>query len=185
MCNQPENNKGFTLIELMVTIAIAGILVGIAIPNFTSIITSNRLTAGANELVTALNLARSEAVKRGIQVTVRRKSSTSSQWELGWDVFVDVNGDETFSDNGNATLCETGEDCLLRTYDALPTGYTLRTSTGTTYQNYAAYLPSGLSNVAVSDTFRLCNGAGNTTPRSITINSMGRARVSTGTTSCP
>jgi type IV fimbrial biogenesis protein FimT len=65
MRNQPEYNTGFTLLELMITIAIAGILVGVAIPSFTSIITSNRLTAYANELVTALNLARNEAVKRG------------------------------------------------------------------------------------------------------------------------
>ncbi len=99
--------------ELMVTIAIAAILVGIAIPSFTSIIASNRLTTSANELVTALNLARSEAVKRGIQVTVRRKGTTSKQWENGWDVFVDSDGNDTFNDNGNGTLCEVGEDCLL------------------------------------------------------------------------
>ncbi|HEY8034537.1 MAG TPA: GspH/FimT family pseudopilin [Methylobacter sp.] len=183
MYNQPEYNSGFTLLELMVTIAIAGILVGAAIPSFTSIIASNRLTTYANDLVTALNLARSEAVKRGIQVTVRRKGATSTQWESGWDVFVDSDSSNDFNDDGDATLCEAGEDCLLRTYDALPSGYTLRTG-GSHYDDYAAYLPSGLG-VTGGDTFRLCNGTDTSTSRSITMSTVGRARVSTTTTSCP
>ncbi|MEY3758747.1 MAG: hypothetical protein RIR39_238, partial [Pseudomonadota bacterium] len=112
--------------ELMVTISIAGILLGVAIPSFTSIISSNRLTTYANELVTALNLARSEAVKRGVQVIVMRKGVTGSEWKSGWDVFVDNDASNVFNDDGDATLCEAGEDCLLRTYDPLPDGYTLR-----------------------------------------------------------
>ncbi len=183
MYKQPEYKKGFTLHELMVTVAITGILIGLAIPGFISMITSNQLTASANDLVTALNLARSEAIKRGIQVTVKNKE-TSTHWESGWDVFVDINGNETFGDNGNTSLCETGEDCLLRTYPNLPDGYTLTTG-GSSYKNYAAYLPSGISNVVAGDTYRLCSGLDNTISRAIIINSMGRARVSTGTTACP
>jgi type IV fimbrial biogenesis protein FimT len=185
MHNQPEYNTGFTLIELMITIAIAGIFLGIAIPSFTSIIVSNRLTSSANELVTALNLARSEAVKRRIQVTVQRKGATSAQWESGWDVFVDSDGSNAFNDNGNATLCEIGEDCLLRTYTALPSGYTLRTG-GSTYENYAAYLPSGLSKVVAGDTFTLCKDSGTTVPRrTITINATGRPKVDAAQGACP
>lgn len=185
MHNQPEYNTGFTLLELMITIAIAGILLGVAIPSFTSIISSNRLTTYANDLVTALNLARSEAVKRGTQVTIRRISTTSAQWESGWDVFVDSDGSNAFNDDGDAVLCETGEDCLLRTYPALPSSYTLRTSTGTTYQDYAAFLPSGLSSRVIGDTFRLCNGSDTATSRAITINAIGRVRVLTSAASCP
>lgn len=175
--------------ELLTTITIAGILLGVAIPSFTSIIASNQLTTYANELVTALNFARSEAVKRGVQVTVRRKGATSAQWESGWDVFVDINGNGLLDDT-NLMPCETNakgslkEDCLLRTYDALPSGYTLRSGVSA-HQDFAAYLPSGLGNVAVSDTFRLCSGTDNTLSRAITINAVGRTQVTTGTTSCP
>jgi type IV fimbrial biogenesis protein FimT len=189
MHNQPKHSAGYTLMELLTTITIAGILLGVAIPSFTSIIASNQLTTYANELVTALNFARSEAVKRGVQVTVRRKGATSAQWESGWDVFVDINGNGLLDDT-NSTPCETNtngslkEDCLLRTYDALPSGYTLRTSV-TTYKDFAAYLPFGFSKVVVGDTFRLCRGTDNTISRTININAAGRTQVSTGTTSCP
>ncbi|MDX8126290.1 GspH/FimT family pseudopilin [Methylomonas sp. OY6] len=180
-----ETSKGFTLVELMVTIAIAGVLVGIAIPSFTSIISNNRLTTSANELVTALNLARSEAVKRGFQVTVRRKGATSTQWESGWDIFVDRDGNNTFSDNGNATLCEATEDCLLKTYSALPGNLTLRTG-NSSYKDYAAYLPNGLSKAGVGDTFTLCSDSGTSMPqRTIVINPIGRPRTSAATGTCP
>jgi len=170
--------------ELMVTIAIAGILLGIAIPSFTSIISSNRLTAYTNELVTALNLARSEAVKRGVQVTVRNKGA-STHWESGWDVFVDINGNETFNDASPSTPCAAGQDCLLRTYAALPSGYTLTTG-NSTYKDYAAYLPNGLSNMVVGDKFTLCNGSGSALPRrTITINATGRPSVDTTPGTCP
>jgi len=181
---QSYYHQGFTLIELMVTVSIAAILLGIAIPSFTTTISSNRMTTNANELITALNLARSEAIKRGQQVTVRRKGTTSAQWESGWDVFVDSDGSNAFNDDGAAPLCDIGEDCLLRTYDALPSGFTLRTG-NSVYKDYAAYLPSGFSKSSAGDTFRLCNGTDTSASRAITINAVGRARSSTSTTSCP
>lgn len=176
--------------------SIAGIVLSIAVPSFTPIITSNRLTANANELMAALNLARSEAIKRGVQVIVNRKSTTDSQWENGWDVFVDNDGSNTFNNadiDNDGILCETGEDCLLRTYDALPSGYTLRS--GGNYVCWVAYTANGLSRGSgpgpacnggfPNDSFRLCNGMDNATMRRITINPVGRVRVSTGTDTCP
>jgi type IV fimbrial biogenesis protein FimT len=191
MYKQSEYSSGFTLIEVMITIAIAAILLGVAIPSFSEIIASNRLTTNVNELVTALNLARSEAIKRGQQVTVRRKGNISGAWESGWDVFVDKDVSNAFNDDADSTLCETNtdgspkEDCLLKTIAALPNGYTIRTG-ASTYQDYAAYLPSGLSKVVTGDTFRLCDSTLNTTnSRAIIVNAAGRARASEGTASCP
>jgi type IV fimbrial biogenesis protein FimT len=183
--------KGFTLIELVVTVTIAGILAAIAIPSFISIINNNRLTASANDLVTAFNLARSEAIKRGIQVTVRRKGANLQQWESGWDVFVDSDNppDQNPDNNGNGTLCEAADGCtLLRTYDALPSGFTLRTvdNPATTYQTYAAFLPSGLSKSTDIGTFTLCSGSGNPMPqRTIVMNATGRPRVNVASGNCP
>ncbi len=187
MYQKPVKNLGFTLMELMVTVSIAAILMGIAVPSFTSTIASNRLTTNANALITVLSFARSEAIKRGKQVTVLRKGATSAQWESGWNVFVDNDGDENPDNDANGTLCgSTSDGCeLLRSYDALPTGYTLRTGSST-YKDYAAFLPSGLSTVVAGDTFVLCSGSGTSmTQRSITINSTGRPRVSVTTGTCP
>ena len=63
MWNNSVKSSGFTLVELMITLAIAGILVAVGIPSFNSTISDSRLTSYANEFVTALNLARSEAIK--------------------------------------------------------------------------------------------------------------------------
>jgi len=183
--------NGFTLIELLVTIAIVGIVMSIAIPNFTETIRSSRLTTNANEFVTSLNIAKSEAIKRGVQITILRSGATAAQWEDGWSIFVDINGTEGFVDDGDTSLCEVNsegiaiEDCLLKTYSALSSGFTLRTG-GSTYQNYIAYTPTGMSTVSIGDTFRLCDSsADNTKSRAIIINSVGRSRVQDGTTACP
>jgi type IV fimbrial biogenesis protein FimT len=184
-----ENNTGFTLIELMVTVVIAGIVLGIGIPSFNESIRNSRLTTSANELITALNLAKSEAIKRGVQVTMTRKSASSKHWEEGWDVFVDSDASNSFNDDGDATLCETNadgspaEDCLLRTYDALPTGVTLLTGSST-FKDYAAYLPTGMSKGGVGDTFHLCQGGDIPSSKEIVLNSVGRAYVKSPGTSC-
>lgn len=189
MTKPQQYAPGFTLSELLVTITIAAIVTGIAVPSFTSLIADNRQTTVANEWVATLNLARSEAVKRGLQITVRRKGVLSSEWESGWDVFVDNNGNNVFDDNGGA-LCEMDEDCLLKSYDALPRGFTLRTA-ASPYQDFVAYLPSGLRKIDpneanIDGAFTLCSESGDSvSQRIITINATGRPSVSATTDDCP
>jgi type IV fimbrial biogenesis protein FimT len=174
-----EKTSGFTLIELMVTIGIAGILVGVAIPGFNSIISNSRLTTSTNELVTALNLARSEAVKRGLSVTVRKVDDNSSthlgdtanwsgaNWENGWDVFTDADSDGNF---------ETG-DILIKTFTALPSSYSLRGNNN--FTNFVRYTPNGfLSNVG-GGSFVICNGLNVAKSRLIIIKGTGRIRIAT------
>ncbi len=188
-----RTGKGFTLIELMVTLAVAAILLTVGVPSFRATVENNRLTTAANELVSALNLARSEAIKRGVRVTVCKSAdgatcTTSGDWEQGWIVFVDLNGDGIFDDDGDTIPCETGEECILRTYEALPTGYTLRA--GKNFDNWVTYLPSGRSQgdsgpLKEEDPYRLCHGSDISAARSIAVSTTGRVSVSKGATSCP
>jgi len=185
----PENqnkNIGFTLIELIITLAIAAILMSLAAPSFQSTIRNNRTVTNANNLLASLNIARSEAIKRGTQVTLRRKGSTSQNWDNGWDIFTDLDGNGSLDDDGDTVLCENVEDCLLRTTSALTNNYTLRTNTP--YGDWISYKSDGLvlASGGTAGTFRLCDNTANTaTSRAIIISTTGRARIATGTTSCP
>lgn len=81
--------RGFTLIELMVTIAILAVLLGVGVPSFRSMIESSRLSAVSNDLLTGLQFARSEAIKRGILVVLcstndQDSCSTNPKWSSGW-----------------------------------------------------------------------------------------------------
>lgn len=176
MHNNPTKNPGFTLIELLVTMSIVGIVLSIAVPSFKDTIRNNRLTADANELITSLNLARSEAVKRGQSVVVRK---TLLEWENGWQVFVDANNNNVFDDNGNTILCETGEDCILKDHEPLQTAFTLRGNNN--FTSYISYGANGTSNTIGS--FAICdNTDGNdiaepNTSRLIIVNAVGRIRM--------
>lgn len=85
---------GFTLVELMVVIAVAGILTALALPSFSTSIRNSRLAGATNEFIGAVNLARSEAVKTNRGGTICASSngtSCSTDWGAGWIVFSDLN----------------------------------------------------------------------------------------------
>lgn len=86
-----DKTRGFTLIELMVTVAVLAIVLSIAIPSFSAIILNNRLSTTADELQSSLQLARSEAVKRKKTITLCRADASfekcaesGTDWSLGW-----------------------------------------------------------------------------------------------------
>ena len=93
-CKQPfVGNKGFTLVELIITLTIVGILTGLAAPSMFGFVASNRLASQINELIADINLARNEAIKRvtdtGICVTAVNGTACAvgENWANGWLVY--------------------------------------------------------------------------------------------------
>lgn len=86
---------GFTLVELLVALAVLGIVVGWAIPSMYNLISQNRLTATSNQLVGLIHHARSEALKTAgrVWVSPMTDGGGTSSWSLGAVIWVDSNGD--------------------------------------------------------------------------------------------
>ncbi|MDD3673947.1 MAG: GspH/FimT family pseudopilin [Thauera sp.] len=80
-----ERSKGFSLVELMVVVAIVAILAGIAVPSMMSMLALNRLSSQANDLIGAVQYARSEAIKRNRSVSLCRTSSATTTVCAGED----------------------------------------------------------------------------------------------------
>lgn len=94
--SMPHRSAGFTLLELMVTIALAAIVLGIGVPSFSSFIAGQRVKTAAAELANTAVLARSEAIKRNANVVISPKVLASG-WISGWTITSaggDVLGDQ-------------------------------------------------------------------------------------------
>lgn len=168
----PKQYSGFTLVELLIALAIVAIVATQAVPNFRVMVQNNKLIAQKNEFITTLNLARSEAVKRGARVTVcassNKTSCNSTDWSQGWIVFSDINAD-TILDSGTGA-CAAGEDCLLRV--GAGTGQVKLLISSFANSGYIQYLSRGAIDSA--GTFTFCDDRGNSKARATNINSMGR-----------
>lgn len=92
-----NSHKGFTLIELVIVVALIAIVAAYAVPSFGRLIESNRVSSTANGLLGALNYARSEAVKVGRTVNIRPVDGAA--WGSGLLVWLDADGDNTFDAN--------------------------------------------------------------------------------------
>ena len=168
--SQLRHPGGFTLIELMVVVAVAAILLAVAVPNFTSMLVSTRLGSQTNDLIADLRLARSEAATRGAWVVVCPStngtacSSTAGDWAKGRVVFVDSDRSGTLGTS----------ETVLRSVNSL-TGATMAlsgfTNTTITFSPYGGLLQGGVP--AASGTFKLCS-ASSTTGRQIRVDASGR-----------
>lgn len=111
----PPAARGFTLIEVLVVITISAILLAVGVPMFQSTIASMRASEAANSMVASLDLARTEAIRRGTTVSLCRVTSTDptacdgsaagnyvgGDWAAGWMVFADLAGSAAGAfDNG-------------------------------------------------------------------------------------
>lgn len=94
--------RGFTLIELMVTLTVAAVLALVAIPGLTAYKRNAELTSTINTLLSAINAARSEAMKRGMKAMV--VPADRNQWSSGWIIFIDKDGDQVYSEANDITI---------------------------------------------------------------------------------
>ncbi|MDC0434651.1 GspH/FimT family pseudopilin [bacterium] len=154
-CTVNKNaNHGFTLLELLVAVAILAILMSIGLPSFTAAVKNSRLSAAANCLSTAVYSARSEAVKRSANVTVcpyDDDTSCGSDWTKGALVFsegssaantADLDGAEVDTDSTVLRICTISADDI----EISATASTDRTPGSATTREFIRYSRDGVSN---------------------------------------
>jgi type IV fimbrial biogenesis protein FimT len=118
-----QANRGFTIIEVMIVVAIMAILLALAGPSFTTLIERWRVRDSAESLTSSLYHARSEAIKRGGNIILIKNANgggcttatANTEWGCGWHLFFDVNG------NGSQDACvvaNTPNECDLQTTPA-------------------------------------------------------------------
>jgi type IV fimbrial biogenesis protein FimT len=164
---------GFTLIELLVTIAVGAILLMVAVPNYITFVLNGRMAAQSNDFLSALQLARSEAVKRGFPVSVCKSANsatctTAGTWAQGYIVFTD----------GSTAGTLDGTDVLIRAFPALSGNSTLVGSNNVT--NFVSYRLTGDTSLVAgaNGLVSLCPIApAGVAGRDIQISASGRARV--------
>lgn len=166
-------HAGFTLVELMVTVAIIAIAAGIAMPNLASLVANYRLTTSANTTLAAITMARAEAFKWGKRIVVCTSSDASScdnsaTWASGWIVFVDNNNDNA----------RTTSEPLLRVGAASP-NMEITGSNGA--ENLVAFTTRGATMFA-SGSPTITFGISGNLSRELLITPTGRASVRKGST---
>jgi type IV fimbrial biogenesis protein FimT len=172
--------KGFTLIELMMTLAIAAILLTIAVPSFRTFTQNSKLTKQVNLLAASVATARGEAAKRGVRVVICQSSDptaatpacdgTTGTWSNGWVVFVDADNDLTVdaaTDVVASFQAESGVDLL--------------TNAGKTL----AFNADGTTTAGNSVIFGFCDSRGQDHGKQVSVTTTGRATSEAATTCTP
>lgn len=181
-----RRGAGYTLTELMVALGIAGILMGVAVPSFNHAIMNSRLTGYTNDLVATTLLARGEAIKRNVVVTLCPSAdgatcAGSGGWEQGYIVTCEQSSTTPGTCNV-APGTASSEPLVLATQKALGTGYKIIESNAI---DEIAFRPTGSG--ATAALLTVCrNTPIGTRERVVRISATGRTSVTkTETGLCP
>jgi len=172
--------SGFTLVELIFTIAIGLIFLTMAVPSYTDFTKNNRVTTITNTLVSDINVARSEAIARGVRVMLCRSANpgassptcggTNNIWTTGWLVFASGDGNSTY---------DAGADTLIRVN--LIDAHDVTVISNSTFNSTVQFNPDGTTNAGGSTgLFSICDDRGYTKGNKIRIISTGRPRLLDG-----
>jgi type IV fimbrial biogenesis protein FimT len=177
----PQATRGFTLIELLITLVIAAILVSLAAPSFRNLILDLQLSNAANDLITDIYLARSEAVTRNQEVVICATTDPMAanptcltggkEWRTGWVVCVE--NDLTPEDD-----CDPGEPILAR-HAALDNRIT-KAEAGNNIEQGIRYGSNGRPTGEFgNDTITICDTRANSDRgwREVIVNNQGRPRI--------
>lgn len=162
--------RGVTLMEVMVVLGIVAVLLVFGLPAFREFMVRSRLDAAAQDLITSLQFARSEATRRGAQVTLRLDGTAGSRnWGSGWSMFVDADQDG---------VLDAGEEVIRRGM-ALTAPLTLFGSAS--FDTIIAFDRDGRLTSAGGH-FVLCEGGvltedGQSRSRAVLVNGAGRVRA--------
>lgn len=166
-----KKQSGYTLLELVTTVVLVGLIFAFALPSMSTFNQNDRLTTNINTLIGHLAYARSEAVKRSVQVAVCASNdgtTCSGSWDDGWIVFVDADSDNAFT---------AGED-VMRTHQDLGRNNTL-TATGIGTQ--IIYDNRGFVTAASVGSLQLCDDRSGPHGKTIRITTTGRVRLESDT----
>ena len=172
--NRYGRRTGLTLVEMLVTLTVAGVVLLAGIPEFKRMLASNRMLSEINALVAHLHLARSEAVNRGKRAVLcpsadREQCTGSPEWHQGYILFVDDNGDRKRDEN----------EALVRVHQRRTPGILITSSVS---RRRITYRPDGTapgSNLTV----KFCAQHHATPPKAVILSNTGRPRVSRSTAS--
>ena len=175
-----KKSLGYTLIELMSMLAVVSILISVGLPMLNVFFDSNRMISNTNDLVAGLNIARSEAIKQQIRVTLCQSANTTScsgsgQWEDGWIVFQDPNGNATVDGGERILRLNAGVDGGQVTIRSNDVNNLIANSVSFTSRG----LPKALNGGAQTGTFRICD------KRGLKVNADGVSTVARGVNLAP